>query len=68
MASPHIAGLLAYFLSLQPSKDSSFAIPEITPKKLKEDLVRIATKGTLTDVPEDTPNVSASISSDAERY
>ena len=67
MASPHIAGLLAYFLSLQPAKDSSFAIPEITPKKLKEDLVRIATKGTLTDVPEDTPNVSHSISPDRKR-
>ncbi|RJE24668.1 serine protease [Aspergillus sclerotialis] len=59
MASPHIAGLLAYFLSLQPAKDSSFAIPEITPKQLKQDLIRIATKGTLTDVPEDTPNLLA---------
>lgn len=58
MASPHIAGLLAYFLSLQPTKGSSFAAPEITPKKLKQDLVNVATRGTLTDMPEDTPNVS----------
>lgn len=58
MASPHITGLLAYLLSLQPSKDSSFSAAEITPKKLKADLVHIATKGTLTDMPEDTPNVS----------
>jgi len=59
MASPHIAGLLAYFLSLQPSKDSAFAVDELTPKKLKETIISIATEGALTDVPEDTPNVSS---------
>lgn len=67
MASPHIAGLLAYLLSLQPSKESSFALPEITPKKLKEDLIRIATRGTLTDMPEDTPNVSSFSAPDTQR-
>jgi cerevisin len=59
MASPHIAGLLAYLLSLQPSKGSSFSVPAVPPKKLKADLIRIATRDTLTDMPEDTPNVSS---------
>lgn len=58
MASPHIAGLLAYFVSLQPSKDSAFAVADITPAKLKKDLINIATKGALDDIPSDTPNVS----------
>lgn len=60
MASPHIAGLLAYYVSLQPSSDSAFAVDEITPKKLKEALITVATQGALTDIPSDTPNVSAS--------
>lgn len=58
MASPHIAGLLAYFLSLQPAKDSAFAVPDITPEKLKKALIAVATQGALTDIPSDTPNVS----------
>lgn len=58
MASPHIAGLLAYFLSMQPSKDSAYAVADITPKKLKENLIAIATEGSLTDVPSNTKNVS----------
>ena len=61
MASPHIAGLLAYFLSLQPSKDSAFAVPEITPKQLKENVLAIATVGSLSDVPKSTKNVSSPI-------
>jgi cerevisin len=59
MASPHIAGLLAYYLSLQPAKGSAYAVPEITPKKLKKNLISIATEGALTDVPSDTKNVSS---------
>lgn len=57
MASPHIAGLLAYFLSLQPSKESAYAVAEITPKQLKASLISIATQGSLTDVPRGTKNV-----------
>ena len=60
MASPHIAGLLAYFLSLQPSKDSAYAVAEITPKQLKANLISIATQGSLSDVPHNTKNVSCS--------
>lgn len=59
MASPHIAGLLAYFLSLQPSSDSSYAVADITPKQLKKNLISIATEGSLSDVPADTNNVLA---------
>lgn len=58
MASPHIAGLLAYYVSLQPASDSAYAVAEITPKKLKETLITVATSGALTDIPSDTPNVS----------
>lgn len=58
MASPHIAGLLAYFLSLQPSSDSAYAVAEITPKELKKNVISIATPGSLSDVPSDTQNVS----------
>ncbi|KAK3694286.1 serine protease [Podospora appendiculata] len=59
MASPHIAGLLAYYLSLQPSKDSDYAVAEITPEKMKSNLIKIATVDTLTDIPKDTPNLLA---------
>jgi len=59
MASPHIAGLLAYYLSLQPASDSAYAVAEITPKKLKENIIAIATEGALSDVPADTKNVLA---------
>ena len=61
MASPHIAGLLAYYVSLQPKSDSAYAVAEITPKKLKEALITVATQGVLTDVPSDTPNVSSTL-------
>lgn len=57
MASPHIAGLLAYFLSMQPAADSEFAVPEITPAELKANIIAIGTNGALTDVPKNTANV-----------
>jgi len=59
MASPHIAGLLAYLLSLQPAKDSAYAVADISPKKLKANLISIATEGALTDVPSNTANILA---------
>ncbi|KAF1953423.1 hypothetical protein CC80DRAFT_148861 [Byssothecium circinans] len=59
MASPHIAGLLAYLLSLQPAKDSAYAVADITPKKLKANLISIATVGALSDVPSNTKNILA---------
>lgn len=59
MASPHIAGLLAYYVSLVPAKDSAYAVADITPKQLKATLINVATEGTLTDIPSDTPNLLA---------
>ena len=59
MASPHICGLLAYFLSLQPSNDSAYAVAAISPKKRKANMVSIATEGALANVPSDTANILA---------
>lgn len=59
MASPHICGLLAYFLSLQPSKDSAYAVAEISPKKMKQNMIAIGTVGALSDVPSNTENILA---------
>ena len=60
MASPHIAGLLAYYLSLQPSGDSEFSVAPITPNELKKSLISVATEGTLSGLPDsDTPNLLA---------
>jgi len=58
MASPHIAGLLAYFLSLQPDADSEYAVEALTPKELKHNLIAIASPDKLSSIPEDTCNVS----------
>lgn len=58
MASPHVAGLLTYFLSLQPGSDSEFfnAAGGVTPNQLKKRLIAFSTKNALGDVPDDTPN------------
>jgi cerevisin len=58
MASPHICGLLSYFLSLAPSSDSEFTVP-LTPAKLKKRMISIATPDMLTDIPEETVNLIA---------
>lgn len=57
MASPHVCGLLTYFLSLKPENGSLFDSGELTPAELKTDIVNFGTKDVLTDVPSDTPNV-----------
>lgn len=62
MASPHIAGLLAYFVSLQPGADSEFFVSDkgVSPGQLKKNLINYATKDKLTDIPNDgTPNLLA---------
>jgi len=51
MASPHVAGLLAYMLSLEDDPSS------VTPKQMKERLADTGTKDVLSKVPKDTPNV-----------
>ena len=58
MASPHICGLLSYFLSLVPPSDSDYTVP-ITPAKLKKRMVSIATPNMLTDIPAGTVNLLA---------
>lgn len=59
MASPHVAGLLTYFLSLQPDSKSEFhdASSLMTPSQLKKKLIEFSTKDTLSDLPSGTPNV-----------
>ncbi|RVD82442.1 uncharacterized protein DFL_006869 [Arthrobotrys flagrans] len=59
MASPHIAGLLAYFVSLQPATDSAFAVGELTPAALKKSMISIASPGKLRDLPKETVNLLA---------
>ncbi|KAJ5653277.1 Subtilisin-like serine protease [Penicillium lividum] len=45
--------------TLLPAADSGYAVAEITPKKLKEALITLATEGALSDIPDDTPNLLA---------
>ncbi|KAI5791859.1 autophagic serine protease Alp2 [Geopyxis carbonaria] len=56
MASPHVAGLLAYFLSLQPKSNSGF-FTELKPAQLKKNMINIASEGVLSDIPAKTPNL-----------
>jgi cerevisin len=58
MASPHICGLLSYFLSLAPSSGSDYTVP-MTPSKLKKRMVKIATPDMLDDIPSGTVNLLA---------
>lgn len=60
MASPHIAGLLAYFLSLQPKSSSGYAVESLSPADLKKSMIAIASKDVLSGIPDDTVNVSFS--------
>lgn len=48
MASPHVAGLAAYFLSQ--------AEEGVTPKQIKDKIIELATKDALSGIPKDTPN------------
>lgn len=60
MASPHIAGLLAYFISFAPSSSSEFnSLEVITPAKLKKNLISYGTNKALSDVGEGSPNILA---------
>lgn len=60
MASPHVAGLLAYYLSLVPSSDSEYSVSTfVTPAQLKSNLIAFASGGKLSDLPLETPNLLA---------
>ncbi|SSD61046.1 related to Cerevisin [Saccharomycodes ludwigii] len=59
MASPHVAGLLTYYLSLQPDSDSAYyqGSSKITPALLKKKVLSFATKDVLSDIDSETPNL-----------
>ncbi|ODV79117.1 vacuolar protease B [Suhomyces tanzawaensis NRRL Y-17324] len=62
MASPHIAGLLSYYLSLQPGAESEYFVSSkgVTPAQLKKNLIAFGTRDVLSDIPNDgTPNILA---------
>ncbi|CAK9442362.1 uncharacterized protein LODBEIA_P61050 [Lodderomyces beijingensis] len=61
MASPHVCGLLSYYLSLQPGAESEYfvAADGVTPAQLKKNLIAFGTDDILTDIPTDTPNILA---------
>lgn len=60
MASPQIAGLLAYYLSLQPDVTSEFSKGLLEPAVLKEKVVKFGTKGIIKNIQDaETPNVLA---------
>ncbi|KGQ95690.1 cerevisin [Candida albicans P37005] len=59
MASPHIAGLLSYYLSLQPDVTSEFYTQAIEPADLKNKLIKYGTKGVLTGLDSVSPNILA---------
>lgn len=50
MASPHVAGLAAYFLSLEEEDN-------VSPKVIKDKILKTATRNMLSNVPRDTPNL-----------
>ncbi|KAF9944836.1 serine protease, partial [Modicella reniformis] len=57
MAAPHVAGLIAYYLSLSPDNGSAFHSGPITPLGMKDLLKSKATRNILSDVDSDTPNL-----------
>lgn len=57
MAAPHVAGVLAIMLSLQPPIDSEFSTGKlVSAKRVKSNLLKFATLGAIKDVPASTPN------------
>lgn len=60
MASPHVAGLVSYFLSLQPDLGSEFSAGKlVTPGDLKRKLVGFGTRNAISGLDGSTPNVLA---------
>lgn len=63
MASPHVAGLLSYFLSLYPDINSEYATGEnglLDSKSLKSKVIKYATKGVIQGITDgDSPNLLA---------
>lgn len=60
MAAPHITGLLSYYLSLQPESTSEFSAGGIIdPENLKKKLIKYGTKGVISGLDRESPNVLA---------
>ena len=59
MASPHITGLVSYFLSLQPGLGSEFNANLIKPSDFKSKLIKYGTQNIIKSLPKDTVNVLA---------
>lgn len=59
MATPHVAGLLAYFLSLQPTNTSGFSINSATPDEFKTRFLRFGTHRLLKNIGSNSPNLLA---------
>ncbi|KAF9431480.1 serine protease [Entomortierella beljakovae] len=57
MATPHVAGLIAYYLSLIPRNGSAFYSGTISPPNMKRLLKETATRGVLKGVDANTPNL-----------
>lgn len=57
MATPHVAGLIAYYLSLARNTSSALHSGTISSKEMKEFVIARATKDMLTDLHSDTPNL-----------
>lgn len=68
MASPHVAGLVAYYLSLAPQSDSAFNSGPISTKEMKDMLKKSATRDALTGVNRQTPNLLIYNSLDNDRF
>ncbi|KAF3994726.1 hypothetical protein FT663_01193 [Candidozyma haemuli var. vulneris] len=59
MAAPHVTGMISYFLSLHPDLQSEFNTNPVRPRDLKAQYLKLATRGNVKDISEDTPNVFA---------
>lgn len=57
MASPHVAGVASYFLSLHPGAGSEFNTALLTPAELRKRLIDFGTKGAIRGFDSATPNV-----------
>jgi len=57
MASPHVAGLIAYFLSLEPECLSEFYSGSAGANKIKDYIIKSSTKDILKKIPYNTKNL-----------